>query len=490
MTLKVYNSLTQKKEAFLPIKKGKVGLYACGITAYDACHLGHARAAVAFDIVYRYLKAKGLKVTYVRNFTDIDDKIIKRAGETKTPWKELTERYIREYGEDMDLLHCEKPTKEPKATEHISEMIEAIQVLIRNGRAYESQRNVYYAVREFKEYGKLSHKNIEELESGARIEIDETKKDPLDFALWKRAKPGEPKWKSPWGEGRPGWHIECSVMSTQYLGQPFDIHGGGRDLIFPHHENEIAQAEGASDKKFCHYFLHNGFININAEKMSKSLGNFRTIKEVCAKHDAEVVRFFLISAHYGSPLDYTERNMADAKVALDRYYLLASRLAKIPFKKGAKCPSKLTELEKELSVSLEDLPPKFEAAMDDDFNTPKALGVIFETVRLWNKYLDQIDGSTPLAIWARNVWEKSQKEIQAALGVFYSDPKVYFERLNATKAGSAEIDVRWVERMIEERRQARAKKDYKKGDDIREELLQKGIEIKDRPDGTTEWHFQ
>lgn len=489
MSLKVYNSLIQKKEEFLPIKKGKVGLYACGITAYDACHLGHARAAVAFDIVYRYLKAKGLKVTYVRNFTDIDDKIIKRANETKSPWKELTERYIKEYGEDMKLLHCEKPTKEPKATEHISEMIEAISTLIKNGKAYESQGNVYYAVREFKEYGKLSHKNIEELESGARIEIDETKKDPLDFALWKMAKPGEPKWKSPWGEGRPGWHIECSVMSTQYLGQPFDIHGGGRDLIFPHHENEIAQAEGVSDKKFCHYFLHNGFININAEKMSKSLGNFMTIKEVCAKHDAEVVRFFLISAHYGSPLDYTERNMADAKMALDRYYLLSSRLDPLPLQGKTKRPSKMSELEKELAESLEELPQKFEAAMDDDFNTPKALGIIFETVRLWNKYLDQQKTPTPFTIWAKGGWEKSQKLIREILGVFDSEPSQYFNRLNVSKAGAAAVDVTWVERKIEERRQARIKKDYKRGDEIRGELLQKGIEIKDRPDGTTEWHF-
>ncbi|MDZ4224429.1 MAG: cysteine--tRNA ligase, partial [bacterium] len=408
--LKVYNSLTQKKEKFAPLKAKEVRMYVCGITAYDACHLGHARAAVAFDIVYRYLKFLGFKVTYVRNYTDIDDKIINRAKELNIPWNAITERYIKEYQEDMLELRVLTPTKEPRATEHIPHMIRAIQKLIENKMAYESQAGVYYSVRAFKDYGKLSHKNIEDLESGARIEIDETKKDPLDFALWKRAKPGEPEWESPWGKGRPGWHIECSAMSTEYLGQPFDIHGGGRDLIFPHHENEIAQAEGIVKKPFCNYFLHNGFVNIDAEKMSKSKKNFKTIREVVAEHDAEVVRYFLISSHYGSPIDFTEKNMKDARAALDRYYMLGQRLDQGRTKDhgpGTRDQKPETTIEKELAVSLQELPKKFKAAMDEDFNTAGALGVVFETVRLFNKYLDGLGEKTsPFFFWAKGEWEK------------------------------------------------------------------------------------
>lgn len=491
MPIRLYNSLTQKKETLVPIKKGKVGMYVCGITAYDSCHLGHARAAIAFDIVYRYLQWKGLSVTYIRNFTDIDDKIIKRSHETKIPWKELTERYIKEYGEDMVLLGAAPPAQEPKATEHIPQMIEAIQKLIQKGRAYAVNGDVYYKVRQFSGYGKLSHKNIEELQSGARIEISEIKKDPLDFALWKAAKTGEPFWKSPWGEGRPGWHIECSVMSTKYLGQPFDIHGGGRDLIFPHHENEIAQAEGICEKPFCNYFLHNGFININAEKMSKSIGNIMTIKDVVAKHSAEVVRYFLIAAHYSSPLDYTEKNMAEARSAVDRFYLLQARLEKITAGGSAKCPAKLNALEKELAGSLKELPRRFEEAMDDDFNTVAALGAVFEAVRVWNKYLDGRNGPEKSFIpWAKNEWEKFLKNLGEVLGVFVLESEKYFQAIKEIRTKTAAVDSLWVETKIEERRQARAAKDFKKSDTLREELSQKGIELKDCPDGKTEWHFR
>lgn len=493
-SIRVYNSLIQKKEEFRPLKKGKVGMYVCGITAYDACHLGHARAAVAFDVVYRYLKQSGFDVTYVRNFTDIDDKIIRRSQETNTPWRELTERYIAEYAQDMRLLNVAAPTQEPRATQFIPQMVKAIEGLIKNGVAYESNGSVYYSVRAFRDYGKLSHKKIEELESGARIEIDETKKDPLDFALWKKAKHGEPTWKSPWGEGRPGWHIECSVMSTALLGQPFDIHGGGRDLIFPHHENEIAQAEGLSAKPFCKHFLHNGFININTEKMSKSLKNFLTIKEVIDKHDAEVVRYFLISAHYGSPIDYTEKNMAEAKLALDRFYLLAERLEKISLaglekaRKPPKKPAKFSAAEKKLAASLKELPKKFEAAMDDDFNTVKVLGALFETIRVFNKTLDSnTDPAGPFAKWARAEWEKTLKSIREVLGVFVSAPADYFARFKAAKTKAVQVDAAWVEAKIEERSRARAARDFKKGDALREELVKLGIELKDRPDGTTEW---
>lgn len=491
MTLRVYNSLSQKKEEFKPIKKNKVGMYVCGITAYDACHLGHARAAVAFDVIFRYFKFLGFDVSYVRNYTDIDDKIINRSNETGTPWETLTQRYIQEYQEDMRLLNVLQPTKEPKATEHVPQMIEAIKALIKNKKAYEVEGNVYYAVREFKNYGKLSHKDIEDLEVGSRIEIEEKKKDPLDFALWKRAKPGEPVWKSPWGEGRPGWHIECSVMSTKYLGQPFDIHGGGRDLIFPHHENEMAQAEGALAQPFCHYFLHNGFININAEKMSKSKKNFKTIKEVVAEHTGEVTRYFLISAHYGSPLDYTEKNMAEAKAACDRYYLLLKRLQEIPLAKNLKGPRPANETEKELAQSLKLLSQRFEANMNDDFNTAGALGVVFETIRVFNKYLDQ-EGvkATTFLKWARAEWERCQNVFRDVLGVFHLEPEAYFENVKKVRAKTKSIDVDWIEKKIEERKQARLAKDFKKGDAIREELAKLAVELKDCPDGTTEWHFR
>ncbi|MDO8527362.1 MAG: cysteine--tRNA ligase [Deltaproteobacteria bacterium] len=500
MPIRVYNSLTQKKEEFIPIKKGKVKMYVCGITPYDACHLGHARAAVAFDVIYRYLKHVGLDVMYVRNYTDIDDKIINRSKESGLPWKEITERYIQEYQQDLESLNVLTPTKEPRATEHIPHMIRMIETLIKNGKAYEVDGSVYYAVRQFKTYGKLSHKNIEDLESGARIEIDETKKDPLDFALWKKVKPGEPSWESPWGLGRPGWHIECSAMSTEYLDQPFDIHGGGRDLIFPHHENEIAQAEGANPKNFCNYFLHNGFININAEKMSKSLKNFLTIREVINLHDAEAVRFFLILSHYGSPIDYTEKNMTEAKTALDRFYMLAQRLDKCGLSSRAErsdpgiatAPSgPRNDIEKELATSLRELPQKFEAAMNEDFNSAGALGSIFETIRIYNKYLDaQGPEATPFSKWAAAEWEKCRKTFSEVLGVFGSEPTQYFERLKQSSAKTKSVDVALVEEKIAQRREARLAKDFKKSDFIRDELLKMGVEIKDRPDGTTEWHLR
>lgn len=467
-------------------------MYVCGITAYDSCHLGHARAGVAFDVIYRYFKSKGFDIIYVRNYTDVDDKIIHRSNETQIPWQTLTEKYIAEYQSDMALLNVLTPTQEPKATEHIPQMIEAIETLIKNGKAYVSAGSVYYAVREFKEYGKLSHKNIEELESGARVEIDALKKDPLDFALWKAAKPGEPSWPSPWGEGRPGWHIECSVMSTHYLGQPFDIHGGGRDLIFPHHENEIAQAEGISKKHFCRYFLHNGFININAEKMSKSLKNYKTIKEVAAEHTGEVVRYFLLSSHYGSPLDYTEQNVAEARSACDRYYSLARRLAVVPLDVGAREVKPSKEIEQELAASLREFSRKFLENMEDDFNTAGGLGAVFEIVRVFNKYLDQegAGGKTPFFSWAKKEWEVSQQGVKNILGVFALPPEKYFSQLKEARSQAKSVDVNWIEQKIGERREARASKDFSKGDAIREELLKAGVELKDRPDGTTEWHFR
>lgn len=490
MALKVYNSLSRQKEEFKTVVDGKVKMYVCGITAYDSCHLGHARAAVAFDIVYRYLRFIGLDVTYVRNFTDIDDKIIARSNERKIPWKKLTEQYITEYHEDMKNLNVLTPTMEPKATEHVSAMIVLIEKLMAAGKAYESNGSVYFSVREFKNYGKLSQKKIEDLESGARIEIDETKKDPLDFALWKKAKPGEPFWASPWGEGRPGWHIECSVMSTQYLGQPFDIHGGGRDLIFPHHENEVAQSEGADGHHFCNYFLHNGFVNIDAEKMSKSLGNFFTIKDVVAKHDPEVVRYFLISSHYGSPIDYTENNINEAAAQLNRYYQFEERLEEIPVETDTKLPSKLSELETELQRGLENFQKNFQDAMDDDFNTPRALGVLFETIRSFNRFLDSGRMyKTPFAKWALKEWQRCREVLQVVFGILQMTPAVYFKRIKMIKIREKKIDVAWVEAKIMERLESRKSKDFPRSDTLRNELSQQGIILKDRPDGSTDWEI-
>src|SRR3990167_9520507 len=318
MPLCLYNSLKQKKEEFISLHPQRVGMYVCGVTVYDYCHLGHARASVVFDMIYRYLTHQGYTVTYVRNFTDIDDKIIKKSQSTQTPWQQITAQFIQAFHEDMTSLGNLAPSFEPKATDFIPHMVQMIQTLIDKGHAYQAGGDVYYAVRSKKDYGKLSHKNLEELESGARIEIGEQKKDPLDFALWKAAKPGDPTWPSPFGPGRPGWHIECSVMSTQLLGEQVDIHGGGRDLIFPHHENEIAQSEGTTGKEFVRYWIHNGFVNLNTEKMSKSTGNILTIREVLKKYLREVIRYFLLSSHYSSPLDYTEQNLTQAKTSVER----------------------------------------------------------------------------------------------------------------------------------------------------------------------------
>ena len=320
MPLHIYNTLTKRKEAFKPIVDGEVRMYVCGVTVYDLCHIGHARAAIIFDVVYRYLKYLEYKVTYVRNFTDVDDKIIKRANNEKVSSEEIAERYIKEFYTDMNALGVEIPDCEPKATVHIPEMIEMIKKLIEKGYAYQANGDVFYSVRKFTEYGRLSGKNMDELLSGARVEIDEKKKDPLDFALWKASKPGEPWWESPWGKGRPGWHIECSAMGQKYLGEYFDIHGGGKDLVFPHHENEIAQSHAATGHPPVKYWIHNGFVNINKEKMSKSLGNFFTIKDVLKKFNPEVIRFFLLSSHYRSPIDFSDQNLNEAKINLDRFY--------------------------------------------------------------------------------------------------------------------------------------------------------------------------
>ena len=376
MSLRVYNTLSGKKEEFQPLVPGKVDMYVCGVTVYDYCHIGHARANIVFDIVYRYLQYSDYDVTYVRNYTDVDDKIINRANERGISSKQLAEEFIRAFDEDMAALGLRKPTHEPKATEYIDRIIVLAEQLIEKGMAYESGGDVYYSVEKFPAYLKLSKRNMEEMQAGARIAPGEQKRNPMDFALWKAAKPGEPSWESPWGPGRPGWHIECSAMSSSLLGETFDIHGGGRDLIFPHHENEIAQSEGVSGKPFVKYWLHNGFVNLNQEKMSKSLGNFFTIRDILQSYDPEVVRFFILTAHYRSPVDFSDQNLKDARAGLSRFYealqAAADAVEGVP-------ESQVVAQEGE------ELEAQFRAAMDDDFNTPEALAVLFDLVREINR---------------------------------------------------------------------------------------------------------
>ncbi|MFH1654269.1 MAG: cysteine--tRNA ligase [Pseudomonadota bacterium] len=485
MSIKIYNTLSRSKEEFTPINDGKVRMYVCGVTVYDSSHLGHIRPAVVFDMVYRYLKFKGFDVTYVRNYTDIDDKIIKRANELKISCEELTKKYIAEYEQEMSKLKVLPPSVSPKATEHVKDMIEMIEKLEKNGLAYRAGNDVYYAVRKFPGYGKLSGRNIEELESGTRIEVDEKKDDPLDFALWKGAKPDEPSWESPWGKGRPGWHIECSCMSTKYLGQPFDIHGGGQDLVFPHHENEIAQAEGANSTKFAKCWMHNGLIKVNGEKMSKSLGNFTTIDSLLAKHDPEILRYFILSTHYRSPLDYTEGAMQQATTSLDRFY---DTLLRLPHKTDTKIDFKpSSDQETEIFENLSAFESRFIEAMDDDFNSAKAIGFIFDTMRIVNRHLDSNPNDTKSTNWIGAQMTKIQNMLGKTLGCFGSNPNEYKERRMKFETEKKGVDTKKIEKLIQDRLDARKNKDFAKADQIRDELANLGIKIKDKPDGTTEW---
>ena len=476
MPLRVYNTLSGSKEEFVPITPGKVGMYVCGVTVYDHCHIGHARANVVFDMIFRYLRAKGLEVSYVRNYTDIDDKIINRANREGVPYQEISERFITEFDRDMERLMLLVPTFQPKATEHIPEIIALVQKLIDKGYAYQSGADVHFCVEKFDPYLKLSKRNLEDMQAGARIEVDERKRHPMDFALWKGAKPGEPYWESPWGNGRPGWHIECSAMSMKYLGETFDIHGGGKDLIFPHHENEIAQAEAATGKPFVKYWLHNGFVNINAEKMSKSLGNFFTIKEVLERYDAEVLRFFLLSAHYRSPIDFSDQNLKDAELGLERIYHALAGIDERLLEPGEPAPS---EESAELSERCAALPARFEEAMDDDFNTALALGHVFDLVRAINRGLPYAATKVLLRV------KQEVMEIAAVLGVCNSQPASFLERIKARKTLGIEIPVEEIERLIAERGEARKAKNFKRSDEIRDQLLASNVVLLDGAQGTT-----
>ncbi|MEO5341864.1 MAG: cysteine--tRNA ligase [Gammaproteobacteria bacterium SHHR-1] len=455
--LKIYNDLHNRKQTFRPLVPGKVSLYVCGMTVYDHCHLGHARVLVVFDLVYRYLKRLGYEVNYIRNITDIDDKIIQRANERGEPFLQLTQRFIDAMHEDAEALAVLPPDAEPRATEHLAQIIAMVQRLIDRGHAYLADNgDVYYSVRSFPEYGRLSGKSIDDLESGARVAPGEIKRDPLDFVLWKAAKPGEPSWPSPWGEGRPGWHIECSAMSTQALGDTFDIHGGGADLIFPHHENEIAQSEGATGHPFVNYWMHNGFVRVNEEKMSKSLGNFFTLRELLGRYRGEEIRYFILTSQYRSPLNYDEEHLDNARAALTRFY---TALRGLPLDVP---PSRLFD-------------QRFAAAMNDDFNTPEALAVMFDLVREINRIRNQQpQQAAALAAELRS--------LGAVLGIVQADPEDYL------RGGDPQVvqglSDGEIEALISARNAARAAKDWAEADRIRDLFKQQGIVLEDGADGT------
>ena len=461
--MKIYNTLTRQKEEFVPVHPGKVGMYVCGPTVYNYIHIGNARPMIIFDTVRRYFEYKGYEVNYVSNFTDVDDKIIKKANEEGVTATEIAERYIKECKQDMEALNIKPATHQPRATEEIGGMIKMIETLIEKGHAYEVDGTVYFKTRSFKDYGKLSKKNIDDLEAGHReikVTGEEGKKDPLDFVLWKPKKEGEIAWDSPWGEGRPGWHIECSEMSKKYIGDTIDIHAGGEDLIFPHHENEIAQSEACNDEKFANYWMHNGFLNINNKKMSKSAGNFFTVREIGEKYPLQVIRFFMLSAHYRTPLNFSDTLVESAKTGLDRILTAIDLCREMAAKEET---GSLTDAEKEHFANVEALVKKFEDAMEDDFNTADAVSAIFEIVRESNSTVKDFS-----ADYAKKVL-KVLEDLCGVLGI------------ETTK--EEEILDEEIEKLIEERQAARKNKDFARADEIRDQLLEQGIILKDTREG-------
>ncbi|MGD8575299.1 MAG: cysteine--tRNA ligase [Gammaproteobacteria bacterium] len=456
--LRLYNSLTREKEDFQPLDDRRVRMYVCGVTVYDYCHVGHARCYIVFDTIVRYLRASGYDVEYVRNITDIDDKIIRRAAENGEPIDVLTERFIAAMYEDFDALGIARPDEEPRATRYIAQIIGMIERLVERGRAYAADNgDVYYRVSSFAEYGQLSGKRLEDLRAGARVEVDQAKEDPLDFVLWKAAKPDEPSWDSPWGKGRPGWHIECSAMSRECLGDYFDIHGGGMDLKFPHHENEIAQSCGALDTKFVKYWLHNGFVNVNEEKMSKSLGNFFTIRDVLARYPAEVIRYFIVASHYRSPLSYTDENLDQARAALERLY---TALRGLP-RDAAECDGAQFEA-------------RFREAMDDDFNTAEAMGVLFDLAREVNRLRQDGDNAGAAGNAAL------LRRLAGILGLLQAEPEAFLQGRDGVGPAAEEIEA-----LIGRRNAARKARDFAEADRIRDTLAEQGVVLEDGPQGTT-----
>ena len=440
-------------------------MYVCGVTVYDSCHVGHARSLLTFDVIYRYLCFLGYQVAFVRNFTDLDDKIIQRAKEQGTTSEAIATRYIREFSQDSAALGLLPPTHEPKATEHIPEIISLIRRLEEKGMAYRIDGDVFFPVERFPGYGKLSRRKLEELEAGARVEVDERKRSPIDFALWKASKEGEPFWESPWGEGRPGWHVECSAMSTKYLGQPFDIHGGGRDLVFPHHENEIAQSEGAFDCPFARYWIHNGFLNINQEKMSKSLGNIYTIREILERYEAATLRYYFLGSHYRSPIDFFDQGLEDAEKSMERIYETMDRLDRLVPANGGTIPD-------------EAVLDEFRREMDEDFNTPRALAFIFDEIHALNRRLDE--GKTA-GLSARVLAMKSAGEV---LGLFQEKAELFLRRKRERWMRNHGLSAQAIEELIQRRDRARSAKQWQEADRIRAELQERGITLEDTPGGT------
>jgi cysteinyl-tRNA synthetase len=497
--MKIYNTLTRRKEELNPITPGEIGMYVCGVTVYDLSHIGHARSAIAFDVIRRYLAFAGYRVRFVKNFTDVDDKIIRRANEEGVSALEISERYIREYQADMEALGVLKPDVEPKATDHVAQMISLIQCLLARGVAYLVDADVYFEVSRFPGYGKLSGKNLEELLAGARVEVDERKHDPRDFALWKSAKPGEPSWESPWGPGRPGWHIECSAMAMQYLGESFDIHGGGEDLIFPHHECEIAQSEACTGKPFARYWLYNGFVNLGAEKMSKSLGNTLSIRDLMGRHDPEALRLYLIGSHYRAPVEWTEEGVLDSARALERLRDLVRGERELE----GEGPAEAGMLARDVAA----FSARFRAAMDDDFNTPQALAAIFDLTSKLYVYRDQmLQGKRAVAPFAEALAVLTSHA--RALGLlerpasrregwgFIPRPSDGASRVRprASHVYSAPHDdapAEWwvptqarIEALVAQREEARRRREWARADQIRADLEEMGARIEDTPVGT------
>ena len=483
--MKLYNTMTNKIEEFKTIEENKVKMYVCGPTVYNYIHLGNARPIVVFDTLARYFKYKGMEVDYVQNFTDVDDKIINKSIEEGISASEVSQKYIKCFFEDINRLNILESVKRPKVTENMEEIIEIIQKLIDNGFAYEKDGDVYFEVKKYKDYGKLSNQKIEELELGARIDVSEIKKNPMDFALWKKKKKeGEPFWESPWGQGRPGWHIECSAMAKKYLGDTFDIHGGGQDLVFPHHENEIAQSKCAYHGNFANYWLHNGFIQINGDKMSKSLGNFFLLREILEKFSGNVVRLFILSTHYRKPINFSFENMEDTKKALQNIVKSMNKFEDIVEKYKNEKTVEIKNLD--FSQKIDEFDKKFEDAMDEDMNTPQALATIFDQIRETNKFIS-VNKDELSKIYSEI--EKSYESLKRKIGNVFG---IEIEMENSAKeedGENMELTKKLIELLIKLRSEARSEKNFKLSDEIRDELKVLGVEIKDNRDGTTDYDF-
>lgn len=477
--MKLYNTATRQKEKFIPLVEGKVGIYVCGVTVYDHSHIGHGRSAIVFDVLVKYFRARGMDVTYVRNFTDVDDKIITRANELGKDTSVLAQENIDSFYEDMEALGVMKPDKEPRATAYINDMVEMIKVLIDKGFAYDVDGDVFYAVEKLEDYGKLSGRRIEDMKAGSRIAVNEKKRHPMDFTLWKPAKPGEPMWDSPWGKGRPGWHMECSVMSNHYLGSTFDIHGGGKDLLFPHHENERAQSKAATGAEFARYWVHNGFLTVESEKMSKSLGNFILIKDALRDYHPEVLRFFLLSKHYRSPLDFSKKDVLDYQSGLIKIYRTLQRLEELI---GPNKCDYVNDLQGLIKGNHEnDFLNRFINLMDDDLNTAGAAGIVFDKIKEMNRVMDEA-GDSPDATVKEKLEEDRLNLFKAAsvLGILKSNPSDFLSQMEKP----SDVDEAEVEGLIQQRIDARTQKEWVRADAIRDQLQEMGIVLEDSSGGT------